>query len=475
MKTPLNDFLDEYIKENKTRFHMPGHKGRAFTGSEQYDITEVEGADVLYSADGVLKESMEIAASVFGTGKTLYSTEGSSLSIRAMVYLIKLYALTKGEKPKITAFRNAHKTFITACALTGTETEWLYGKENKGITCCDISVSEVKEYLDKAEELPTALYVTSPDYLGNIADIKGLSALCKEKGIILAVDNAHGAYLKFLPENLHPIHLGADLCSDSAHKTLPVLTGGAYLHISEKAPDYFAEKAEYALSLFATTSPSYLILRSLDKINCLLGTDYPENLARFTKKVQTVKDNLVSKGYSFIGAEPLKLTFDSKKYGYTGKEFAEYLYKNDIVCEFSDEDYTVLMLTDSNTDEDFERLLKALEKLPQRAEITQTPPVIIPPERVIPLSECVYLPTEKISIENAFGRVCASFNISCPPAVPIVIAGERIGEQQLELLRYYGAEEIEAILIDAQQGHGVPCPKKNITVLCVGEIFQLCL
>ncbi|MBQ7117653.1 MAG: aminotransferase class V-fold PLP-dependent enzyme [Clostridia bacterium] len=445
MKTPLNDFLEEYVKENKTRFHMPGHKGRAFIGVEKYDITEVEGADVLYAAEGVLKESMENASTLFGTGKTLYSTEGSSLSIRAMVYLLKLYALSQGRNPKIAAFRNAHKTFITACALTGTEIEWLYGKENKGITCCNISADEVRSYLDRTEELPAAVYVTSPDYLGNMADIKALSALCREKGIILAVDNAHGAYLSFLPENLHPIHLGADICCDSAHKTLPVLTGGAYLHISKTAPDLFSEKAEYALSLFASTSPSYLILCSLDKINSLLADDYAEKLASFTEKVQSLRNKLVRMGYAFIGDEPLKLTFDSKKYGYKGTELAQYLLHNSIVCEFSDRDYTVLMLTDSNSEQDFDRLLKALGALPKKEMLTEAPPEITAPERVLPLSDCIYLPTERISTEKALGRVCGSINISCPPAVPVVIAGERIGKEQTDLLKYYGIEEVEVV------------------------------
>ncbi len=447
MKTPLDDFLEEYVKENKTRFHMPGHKGRAFIGVEEYDITEVEGADVLYSAEGVIKESMETASQLFGTKKTLYTTEGSSLSIRAMVYLLKLYALSLGRKPKIAAFRNAHKTFITSCALTGTDIEWLYGKENKGITCCNISADEVKNYLDSAEELPVGLYVTSPDYLGNMADIKSLSAICEEKGIILAVDNAHGAYLNFLSENLHPIHLGAHICCDSAHKTLPVLTGGAYLHISRKAPGIFAEKAEYALSLFASTSPSYLILRSLDKVNGLFSESYSEALADFIKKVESLKDNLVSKGYSFIGDEPLKLTFDSKKYGYKGTELAEYLYTNNIVCEFSDEDYTVLMLTDSNTDEDLELLARVLEALTKKGALTEKPPEITPPERVISLSECIYLPTEKVKTENALGRICGSINISCPPAVPIVISGERIGEEQIKLLKYYRAGDVEVVAL----------------------------
>ena len=133
MNTPLSDFLEKYSAENKVRFHMPGHKGRLLTGAEEFDLTEVDGADVLYSADGVIKESMDNARALFGTVKTLYSTEGSSLSIRAMVYLIKLLAVSKGKRSEILAFRNAHKTFITACAVTNTEITWLYGKENKGM------------------------------------------------------------------------------------------------------------------------------------------------------------------------------------------------------------------------------------------------------------------------------------------------------------------------------------------------------
>ena len=445
MNTPICDFLEKYEMEEKVRFHMPGHKGKLIMGAEAFDITEIEGADVLYSATGVIKESMDNVSALFGTAKTLYSTEGSSLSIRAMVYLLKLHAISNGKKPEILAFRNAHKTFITACAVTDTEITWLYGKESKGITCCDIDAEDVREYLNKRETLPTALYVTSPDYLGNMADIKALSEICREKGIILAVDNAHGAYLNFLKENLHPIHLGADICCDSAHKTLPVFTGGGYLHIAEKAPVIFGEKAEYALSLFASTSPSYLILSSLDMTNIYLSDSYRELLFAFTLRVQILKDILISKGYSFVGDESLKLTFDSKKYGYKGTELAEYLYSKNIVCEFSDEDYTVIMLTPSNTMEEISYLEKVLSDLPMKDEITVKPPHISAPERVIALAECIYMPTEKISTESAVGRICGAVNVSCPPAVPIVIAGEKIGEKEKELLLYCGVKEIEVI------------------------------
>jgi arginine/lysine/ornithine decarboxylase len=116
-------------------------------------------------------------------------------------------------------------------------------------------------------------------------DIKSISAICKKHGVLLIVDNAHGAYLEFLSEPMHPIKLGADICCDSAHKTLPVLTGGAYLHISPESAKLFADKAKKSLALFGSTSPSYLILQSLDAANKYIADGYREKLAEFIKAV----------------------------------------------------------------------------------------------------------------------------------------------------------------------------------------------
>jgi arginine/lysine/ornithine decarboxylase len=124
---------------------------------------------------------------------------------------------------------------------------------------------------------PCAVYVTSPDYLGNQQDLAGLSAVCAARGIPLLVDNAHGAYLHFLPQPAHPLDLGATACCDSAHKTLPVLTGGAYLHIAKNAPERYARDAKRAMALFGSTSPSYLILQSLDRANAYLAGGYAES------------------------------------------------------------------------------------------------------------------------------------------------------------------------------------------------------
>jgi arginine/lysine/ornithine decarboxylase len=253
MRTPICDFVEKYIREDNLRLHMPGHKGVSFLGIENRDITEVDGADVLYSANGIIAESERNAAELFGTAKTLYSTEGSSLCIRAMVYLLSLEAKQKGRKPVIWVARNAHKAFVSAVALTDVDVEWIFPTKSDSLICCDISAESLDVMLAQEKELPVAVYITSPDYLGHIPDVEGIAKVCHKHGVLLAVDNAHGAYLRFLPESRHPMDLGADICCDSAHKTLPTLTGGAYLHISKDAPKTFFDMAEQAMSLFAST------------------------------------------------------------------------------------------------------------------------------------------------------------------------------------------------------------------------------
>ena len=160
------------------------------------------------------------------------------------------------------------------------------------------SKSALDNYLKTLKELPCALYITSPDYLGNTADIKEIKKVLNKYDIYLLVDNAHGAYLKFLDDSLFPIDLGADMCASSAHKTLPVLTGGGYLHISRSLPDFFSRNAKTALALFGSTSPSYLILESLDLANRYISDGYRVKLENCIEKIRQIKDKLIKKGFS---------------------------------------------------------------------------------------------------------------------------------------------------------------------------------
>lgn len=446
MKAPICDFVKKYCADGALRLHMPGHKGVSFLGVEDRDITEIAGADVLYSLDGgIISESEENARELFGSGKTLYSTEGSSLCIRAMVYLCAMRAKELGREPLILAARNAHKTFLSAVALLDARVEWLFSSNDEGVVSCRVSADVLEQKLCGMKEKPVAVYITSPDYLGNEADIRELAEVCHRHGVILAVDNAHGAYLKFLPESRHPIDLGADICCDSAHKTLPVLTGGAYLHISEGAPSLFYEMAEQAMQLFASTSPSYLILQSLDMANLYICDGYREKLSKLCDAVLVLKKKLVEKGFSLIGNEPMKLTLATKGYGYHGYEIAEMLLEKGIVCEFSDPDYVVMMVTPEVDKGGIKLLSDALCSIEKREEILERAPSVAKAERVMSVRQALMSPSSEANVDEALGEVLASATVSCPPAIPIVVCGERIDERAVACFKYYGIEKCRVV------------------------------
>ena len=442
MKTPIFDFLKEYENKKTSRLHMPGHKGNSCLGVEELDITEVPGADVLYNASGIIAESEKCAAKLFGTGKTLYSTEGSSLSIRAAVYLLSLYAKEKGKLPKILAARNAHKSFVSAAALCDVGVSWISGGEDS-LFSCEIELSRLSERIKS--EKPQAVYITSPDYLGNCADIEAISKICHDEGVCLLVDNAHGAYLNFLEKSRHPIELGADIACDSAHKTLPVLTGGAYLHISKSAPKLFSKEAERAMSLFASTSPSYLVLASLDLANKSLSDGLPERIKKTAKKVSELKARLSESGYVLFGDEPLKVTLFAKPYGYTGEEIAEYLFEKNITVEAADSDFVVMMFSADTKEKDFEKVKSALASLEKKAEIKTAHPKIPGDAPKMSIRDALFSSCEVIKASAGAGRIFCDCALSCPPAIPIAIAGEEIGDAHIKCFEYYGIDTVRVV------------------------------
>ena len=445
MTTPLADFLRTYAASGTARLHMPGHKGRGPLGCEAWDLTEISGADSLYEAAGIIAESEENAAALFGSAATFYSTEGSTQCIKAMLFLA-LQNRPAGTPPVILAARNVHRAFVHAAALLDFEPVWLWPEEGTNSLCaCPITAEGLEKNLASLPAPPAAVYVTSPDYLGNTADVSALAEVCHAHKTPLLVDNAHGAYLRFLAPSRHPLDQGADLTCDSAHKTLPVLTGGAYLHVAKTAPAAFLENVRPALALFGSTSPSYLTLASLDLCNRCLSEEYPARLEEAVRRLEALGKSLSAQGWRTEPSDPLRLTLRAPA-GLTGLDLADRLRRGGGECEYADRDFLVLMTTPENGPEDLARVSAALGE--NRAPAA--PAVFLPPargERVRSIREALFAPQETVPAEESLGRVCGGPTVSCPPAVPIAVSGERIGKEALALFRYYGVKLV-AVLKD---------------------------
>lgn len=457
MNTPIYDFVEAYKESNPVRLHMPGHKGvPGVLGAEPYDITEIDGADVLSQACGIIAESEANAGELFGC-RTFYSTEGSSLCIRTMVFLAKKFAIRCGLKPFILAARNVHRSFVDAVALLDVDVEWIMPRADDSYESCSVTGEELGEIIDSYRgqgRMPVAVYVTSPDYLGNLADISALADACHSRRCLLMVDNAHGAYLRFLAESAHPIDLGADVCCDSAHKTLPVLTGGAYLHISRGVAPFLMDYVGRAMALFSTTSPSYLILQSLDLCNAYLaeaGAAFEQAAVRTDK----LRAALMVAGYKTVGDERLKITLAAGEALADGEWLSEQLSAEGIIVEYYDYKHVVMMFSPKTTEAEYEKVREVLiglaGKLPGRApEETGVigeegneeasggiaGEVRVPaPERAMTPAEAILAESEYVDARDCAGRILAEPLVSMPPCVPVYMCGEVLDAEARKYIR----------------------------------------
>ena len=380
------------------------------------------------------------------------------------------------KRPVLLAARNAHKALLYAAALLDFDIQWLWpAPEASGALCsCPVTPEALRRALQtQAEqgEQPFGVYVTSPDYLGSVQDIAGLAAVCKARGVPLLVDNAHGAYLHFLPGgSRHPIALGAAMCCDSGHKTLPVLTGGAYLHLGPDAPVQDEATVRNTLNLFGSTSPSYLILQSLDQCNAVLAGDYRARLAGCCAALEALRKAL-NETAAAHGAvlplalpgdppdrEPLKLTLDAAALGCSGQALAEVLRQHGIECEYADPRYLVLMFTPENPPQDYDRLREAITACCTARPLGSAPAEEDTAGNFAALArelaekgprctirEAILAPQEVVPAEEALGRVCAMPTVSCPPAIPIVVSGEMVSREAVTLMKRYGVANVAII------------------------------
>lgn len=440
--TPIFDFVEGLSQAEVMRCFMPGHKGRVPGGGDHPnlawyagDVTEIPGADDLYAAvqdqtapPGIIARSEENAASLFGATATCYSTQGSTLGIQAMVYLAKQRGTT------LLAGRGAHLSFVRACMLVGIDVIWIAPTQmDPAGLLSGITPQMVGEALAQHPEV-SAVYLTSPDYLGATLDWAGIAPLCREAGVPLLVDNAHGAYLPWGRESSHhPLSHGVNLCCDSAHKTLPVLTGGGYLHLGEHCP-WSKGQVKRAMAMFASTSPSYLILTSLDLCNRYLTERAQQEFAMLFDRVSGMKEQLLRSGVGVL-ANPddfAKLTIDTAPIGRTGEEVGDYLRAQGIIPEYVSDRYVVLLLSPAHTNKELSHLTATLlslsspHGLPPLREIPQPQNSYALPAVVIPLSQVGGCDTEQIPLDQASGRIAAEFVFHYPPGVALVVPGERI-------------------------------------------------
>ena len=405
MTTPIHDFLVKNSESHTIRCYMPGHKGT----EDPLDITEIDGADSLYDTDtnggkGIIAQSEKNASKLFGSKRTLYSCSGSTLAIQTMLTLAKLRG---NGKDHVIAGRYSHRSFINSCVLLGLIPSWIYPEEY-------LSAAVTPESIEaKINSRTLAVFINSIDYYGGMSNISAIAEVCHSHGIPLLVDNAHGAYLKFAPVDLHPMTLGADMCADSAHKTLPVLTGGAYLHI---ANEKYCAMAKEAMALTATSSPSYLILDSLDRCNRTIA-EKPFHIAEICNKVTALKRHCADMGYVLSQSDYMKVTFDCAAVHSTGVDFE-----------------TIKTVLRANTPRSV-----FVRNLP-------SPPVHIRTQTACSPAKAYFSGKVRLPVMMTVGKVCAGAVAPCPPGIPLIMPGEVVTIDAARALRDKGIADIPIVV-----------------------------
>ena len=441
METPLYNTLVKHRNLNRASFHTPGHKSRQAIFPKdllRLDYTELPDTDSLFEAEGAIHRAELNAAELFNTSATLFSAGGCTLCIQAM---LRLVAPTGG---KIICGRVIHRSAINTMALLGIDPVWVYPYPDAGeglpgrIQPKDIE-SALKENKDAK-----AVYITSPDYFGVMADISSIAKVSKKYGVPLIVDNAHGAHLWYTKDKMHPINLGASMTACSAHKTLPVMTGGAWLNIADKK---YVNNAKQAMALFASTSPSYPIMASIDLCVKWLKDNGAKSFSELENRVDRIRNIAACKGIKMPQGivDPTRISLNTASIGMTGNDAADYMRMNGIEPEYSNENYLVLIPTPMNTEEEFLRLERAIANIPINQKIEYNFCDLPKTERAVSPREGVLMPNEEIEIDKSEGRIAAQTACPCPPGVPVVMPGEIITGKCIKFLKRYRIFSIKVL------------------------------
>lgn len=441
MKTPVFEALKNLMEENSVSFHMPGHKGRnALIDWSKYipqiDTTEVEGMDNLLEPRGIIQESQELAAKVFGAKATYYGVNGSTGS-----NYIALATITK-PGDKILIQRNCHKSIYNALILNRLNPVYMYPNYNENYNVLTgLFPEDIDEILTEQPDIK-AVVMTYPNYYGVCSDLKKIAEIVHKHNKILMVDEAHGPHMGFsdrLP--MSALESGADIVIHSTHKTLPSFTQTSLIHVGSDRIDLNKLRDRY--QLYTTTSPSYLF--TLSNEAAVAYMDSEEGRAKLDWNVKKCEElivrlNAIDRVDVFTGdpSDETIVAQDTTKIlisidGISGSQIKKRLKSEyNIRLEMSDYYYALIFATLMNEEEDYEKLIAAVEDMAKKSDFQEIDFVNIKmptPKIVINPAQAYYGKKELVLLKDAIGKLAAAPIIPYPPGIPLIVPGEELTKE----------------------------------------------
>jgi arginine decarboxylase len=431
MSSPLYERLISYAGQNRISFAMPGHKnGRGLKKDlVSLDVTELDATENLHNGGEYVKKSQRLLARLYGSEASYILTGGSTAAIQAMI----CGALSPNDT--LLASADCHMSVINTCALLGINIKF-FPKELDEEFCVPKGTGTLKEYI--TDEIGTVI-LTSPNYYGICSDIESIARECHEKNIPLLVDEAHGAH--FIADTRFPKSavLYADAVCQSAHKTLNAMNGAAYLHL--RGTHMNKKRCERALSMFQSSSPSYVIAASADTAREDLeknGNAWSKTYdlcTEFRKKISnTYKDRI--KVLENDDMTRIVLNFSSLEI--TGFEVEKALSENGIDIEMADLFNIVLIVTSSNTEDDLEVLFEAVGDIISSVSQRKTKIKISPPPictDVLSPRDAFFAKQTNVTLDDAVGKISAAALVPYPPGIPVIYMGEVIRREQIDYIK----------------------------------------